>query len=435
MNTRALPSHRSASSSGCRSARWAVVVRSWPCPRSSSPPVRTRSRRRPAACCWSAGQLVGPAPLAGRSGAVRRGVAFGLTGIGGSLLGTAVNKALDPDVLLLGFSVLVLVAAWRMVTGCPSCTRVGEEAVIEGSDGVETAESVACTSSSTHVDVARDGQIVAAGTGVGFLTGLFGVGGGFVIVPALTLVVGLSMPMAIGTSLVVITINRAVALDRGSPRPRSTGRSPCRSRSAPSPACSSAAAWPTGWTPPESCAGSRCSWSAWPLHGGQGRRRARGLTPYRHHRRSVCQHRRMHTATIVDGHLEWREHPDPVPGTGEVLVRVHAAGLNGADRLQVAGLSPPPPGGAGGYPRTQGGRRRGRVGRGRHRVLTRRSGHGRGGRGRPGRARRRPRAPPPPCSRHHGLGRGRRLRRGLHHGARCAVHPVHAGDGRAGLRA
>ncbi len=52
----------------------------------------------------------------------------------------------------------------------------------------------------------------------------------------------------------------------------------------------------------------------------------------------------MHAATIVDGHLEWREHPDPVPGTGEVLVRVRAAGLNGADRLQVAGLYPPPPG-------------------------------------------------------------------------------------------
>ncbi|MGH9273256.1 MAG: zinc-binding dehydrogenase, partial [Acidimicrobiales bacterium] len=42
--------------------------------------------------------------------------------------------------------------------------------------------------------------------------------------------------------------------------------------------------------------------------------------------------------------LEWREHPDPVPGTGEVLVRVRAAGLNGADRLQVAGFYPPPPG-------------------------------------------------------------------------------------------
>jgi NADPH:quinone reductase-like Zn-dependent oxidoreductase len=52
----------------------------------------------------------------------------------------------------------------------------------------------------------------------------------------------------------------------------------------------------------------------------------------------------MHAVTIVDGRLEWREHPDPVPGKGEYLVRVRAAGLNGADRLQVAGLYPPPPG-------------------------------------------------------------------------------------------
>jgi NADPH:quinone reductase len=48
--------------------------------------------------------------------------------------------------------------------------------------------------------------------------------------------------------------------------------------------------------------------------------------------------------TIVDGALDWREHPDPEPGRGEVLVDVRAAGLNGADRLQVAGLYPPPAG-------------------------------------------------------------------------------------------
>lgn len=52
----------------------------------------------------------------------------------------------------------------------------------------------------------------------------------------------------------------------------------------------------------------------------------------------------MHAVTIADGALHWREHPDPVPGSGEVLVAVRAAGLNGADRLQVAGLYPPPPG-------------------------------------------------------------------------------------------
>jgi len=52
----------------------------------------------------------------------------------------------------------------------------------------------------------------------------------------------------------------------------------------------------------------------------------------------------VHAVTIVDGALAWQEHPDPVPGTAEVLVAVQAAGLNSADRLQIAGLYPAPPG-------------------------------------------------------------------------------------------
>lgn len=47
------------------------------------------------------------------------------------------------------------------------------------------------------------------------LTGLFGVGGGFVIVPALALVLGFPMGAAIGTSLLVIAVNTAVALYTG----------------------------------------------------------------------------------------------------------------------------------------------------------------------------------------------------------------------------
>lgn len=50
----------------------------------------------------------------------------------------------------------------------------------------------------------------------------------------------------------------------------------------------------------------------------------------------------MYAVTIVDGALHWKEHPDPVPGAGEVLVHVRAAGLNGADRLQVLGRYPAP---------------------------------------------------------------------------------------------
>ena len=52
----------------------------------------------------------------------------------------------------------------------------------------------------------------------------------------------------------------------------------------------------------------------------------------------------MHAVTVVDQRPEWRQHPDPRPGHGEVLVRVRAAGLNGADRIQLAGLYPAPAG-------------------------------------------------------------------------------------------
>jgi NADPH:quinone reductase-like Zn-dependent oxidoreductase len=52
----------------------------------------------------------------------------------------------------------------------------------------------------------------------------------------------------------------------------------------------------------------------------------------------------VQAVTIVDGQLEWRTHRDPEPGAGEVLISVRAAGLNGADRLQVAGLYPAPAG-------------------------------------------------------------------------------------------
>jgi len=52
----------------------------------------------------------------------------------------------------------------------------------------------------------------------------------------------------------------------------------------------------------------------------------------------------MHAATIRDGEILVEEHPDPEPGAGEVLIRVRAAGLNGADLHQKAGRYPAPPG-------------------------------------------------------------------------------------------
>jgi putative PIG3 family NAD(P)H quinone oxidoreductase len=52
----------------------------------------------------------------------------------------------------------------------------------------------------------------------------------------------------------------------------------------------------------------------------------------------------MRAATVRDGEILVEEHPDPVPGRDEVLVRVRGAGINGADILQRAGGYPAPPG-------------------------------------------------------------------------------------------
>jgi putative PIG3 family NAD(P)H quinone oxidoreductase len=52
----------------------------------------------------------------------------------------------------------------------------------------------------------------------------------------------------------------------------------------------------------------------------------------------------MRAVTIRDQQIVIEEHPDPAPAAGEVLVRVHAAGLNGGDMMQLRGLYPAPPG-------------------------------------------------------------------------------------------
>ncbi|MHB1803304.1 MAG: TSUP family transporter, partial [Actinomycetes bacterium] len=55
-------------------------------------------------------------------------------------------------------------------------------------------------------------KTVVAATVVGLMTGFFGVGGGFVVIPALVLALGFDMPTAVGTSLLVIVINTVSSL-------------------------------------------------------------------------------------------------------------------------------------------------------------------------------------------------------------------------------
>ena len=131
------------------------------------------------------------------------GVIFGLAGIGGSLLGSHWNTAADPDLLLLTFAGLMLVAAYGMWRRLHTSPRT-------------VARSVGAAATTTvpapHIASSIIVKVAAAGTLVGLLTGFFGVGGGFIIVPALVLTLGFNMPEATATSLLVIAINSGVAL-------------------------------------------------------------------------------------------------------------------------------------------------------------------------------------------------------------------------------
>ncbi|GAA1891805.1 sulfite exporter TauE/SafE family protein [Paeniglutamicibacter psychrophenolicus] len=113
------------------------------------------------------------------------GVTGGITAYGGS----AVNRVLDQKTLLLVFAAIMIAAGVRMFMSSKSGT--GDCYSREGS--VRWRRCLP--------------KAVAIGVVVGFLTGLLGVGGGFLIVPALALVLGLPMTLAIGTSLVIIVIN------------------------------------------------------------------------------------------------------------------------------------------------------------------------------------------------------------------------------------
>lgn len=141
-----------------------------------------------------------------RAGNVRwgRAVTFGLLGTAGTWVGAHLAGRVDPDRLLLGFGVLLLTVAVVMLRKSLADTPAQAEAGDAPGDR-----------SGTRRVVAPHGvgwRLVAAATGVGLLTGFFGVGGGFVVVPALTLLLGFEMPVAIGTSLVVIAVNSATAL-------------------------------------------------------------------------------------------------------------------------------------------------------------------------------------------------------------------------------
>ena len=152
------------------------------------------------------------AMLAHRShGRVRvlQGIAFGLVGAAGSVAGTRLSLAVPADVLLAGFSLLMLAVAGLMLSRVRTPAGV---AAVQGSDPVPPEVPIVTFSPRFVCACPRAARVVVAATVVGLVTGFFGVGGGFLVVPALVLALDFPMPIAVGTSLLVIAINSATAL-------------------------------------------------------------------------------------------------------------------------------------------------------------------------------------------------------------------------------
>ncbi|MET3809060.1 sulfite exporter TauE/SafE family protein [Arthrobacter sp. UYEF3] len=140
--------------------------------------------------------VVGLSSLAALLPRVREGLNWpvvllvGGAGIPAAWGGAAVGGLLDPNILMLAFAAIMVIAGIRMLTGTTET---------EGS----------CSTGPSRAFRSCAPKAVAVGLLVGFLTGLLGVGGGFLVTPALTIFLGLRMKQAVGTSLAIIAINSA----------------------------------------------------------------------------------------------------------------------------------------------------------------------------------------------------------------------------------
>lgn len=147
------------------------------------------------------------------------GLVFGLVGIGASFAGTALNRSVEEPVLLGSFAAVMVVSAAAMIAKALKDRRKSrvEGVAADPVGGESPGSTTVATKPSRFRLVPRVGarvalQVVATALLVGFLTGFLGVGGGFIVVPALVLILGYSMPVAAATSLLVIALNAGVSL-------------------------------------------------------------------------------------------------------------------------------------------------------------------------------------------------------------------------------
>jgi uncharacterized membrane protein YfcA len=113
-------------------------------------------------------------------------IVFSITGMLGALFGSALGKALDGSKLLALFG-LVMIAV-----GIAMLRPPGKNALLDVHLTRKTAPEMLP-------------RLVSVGIGVGLLSGFFGIGGGFLIVPGLILATGMALQSAIATSLFAVT--------------------------------------------------------------------------------------------------------------------------------------------------------------------------------------------------------------------------------------
>lgn len=138
----------------------------------------------------------------------RTGLLFAGAGMVGAPFGTWIASLLSETLLLMlfaGVMVLVAVRLWQRASRpgvvLQACTTDGR------TTGVATGATCRRDDSGSLIFTSRcAGLLLAIGVLTGVLSGMFGVGGGFVIVPALVLFSGMSMHRAVGTSLMVIAL-------------------------------------------------------------------------------------------------------------------------------------------------------------------------------------------------------------------------------------
>ena len=145
------------------------------------------------------------------------GLTFGALGSFGAVLGARAAQAASAAVLLGGLTVMLLVGAYAMLRAArtargalssPEPARV----VMAGGAAVPSLALGAATPSVTTRGPTSRARILTLATCVGLVTGFFGVGAGFEVVPALVSAMRVPIKRATATALVVIVINSAVAL-------------------------------------------------------------------------------------------------------------------------------------------------------------------------------------------------------------------------------